>query len=97
MVSHAQRRDQRRRAEARFAGRLCKLVEQRHRGFVLARALLRAAAGCPQDVSTQTEYFAPALDAHAAPAPVAPVLSDLQEPPVPIVKVVQIPQVQLID
>ena len=59
MVSHArsaaQRREQRRRAEARFAGRLCKLVEQRHRGFVPARALVRAAARCPQDASTQTQ------------------------------------------
>ena len=61
--SAAQRREQRRRAEARLAGRLCKLVEQRHRGFVPARALVRAAAGCPQDASTldaetQTqEYF----------------------------------------
>ena len=58
-VSHArsaaQRREQRRRAEARFAGRLCKLVEQCHRGFVLAHALVRAAAGCPQDASTQTQ------------------------------------------
>ena len=58
MVSHArsaaQRREQRRRAEARFAGRLCKLVRQLHRGFVPARALVRAAAGCPQDASTQT-------------------------------------------
>ena len=53
--SAAQRREQRRRAEARFAGRLCKLVEQRHRGFVPARALVRAAAGCPQDASTQTQ------------------------------------------
>ena len=59
MVSHArsaaQRREQRRRAEARFAGRLCKLVEQCHRGFVLARALVRGAAGCLQDASTQTQ------------------------------------------
>ena len=53
--SAAQRREQRRRAEARFAGRLCKLVEQRHRGIVPARALVRAAAGCPQDASTQTQ------------------------------------------
>ena len=53
--SAAQRREQRRRAEARFAGRLCELVEQRHRGFVPARALVRAAAGCPQDASTQTQ------------------------------------------
>ena len=53
--SAAQRREQRRRAEARFAGRLCKLVEQRHRGFVLARAVVRAASGCPQDASTQTQ------------------------------------------
>ena len=59
MVSHArsaaQRREQRRRAEARFAGRLCKPVEQRHRGFVPARALVHAVAACPQDASTQTQ------------------------------------------
>ena len=45
MVSHArtaaQRREQRRRAEARFAGRLCKMVELRHRGFAPSRALMR--------------------------------------------------------
>ena len=76
MVSHArsaaQRREQRQRPEAPFEGRLCKLVGLRHGGFVSARALWRAATGCPQDASTQTEYIAPAHDVHAAPALVVP-------------------------
>ena len=51
------------------------------------------------EAATQTvdEHIAPAPDAHAAPAPVEPVLSDLQESPVPIVQVVQVLQVQLIE
>ena len=48
MVSHgrtaAQRREQRRGAEARFAGRLCKLVELWHRGSAPSHALLRVVA-----------------------------------------------------
>ena len=48
MVSHArtaaQRREQRQRSEARFAGRLCKMVELRHRGFAPSHALMRVVA-----------------------------------------------------
>ena len=48
MVSHArtaaQRREQRQRAEARFAGRLCKMVELRHRGFAPSHALVGVVA-----------------------------------------------------
>ena len=48
MVSHArtaaQRREQRQRAEARFAGRLRKMVELRHRGFAPSHALTRVVA-----------------------------------------------------
>ena len=48
MVSHArtaaQRREQRQRYEARFAGRLCKMVELRHRGFAPSHALMHVVA-----------------------------------------------------
>ena len=40
----AQRREQRQRSEARFAGRLCKMVELRHRGFAPSHALVRVVA-----------------------------------------------------
>ena len=43
------------------------------------------------------EYIAPALDIHAAAAPVAPVLADFLEPHVLVVKVVQVPQAQLFE
>ena len=66
MVSHArtvaQRREQRQRAEARFAGRLCKMVELRHQVFAPSHALLRVVAdykaGAERpcaDAGTQTE------------------------------------------
>ena len=60
LVSHArsavQSREQRQHAEARFAGRLCKLVVQCLRGFVRAHAVVRAAAGrWQEDASTQTQ------------------------------------------
>ena len=55
MVSHArtaaQRREQqRRRAEARFAGRLCKMAELRHRGFAPSHALMRVMADLMESV-----------------------------------------------
>ena len=53
---------QRQRAEDRFAGRLCKMVELRHRGFAPSHALMpvvadyKARAERPRaDAGTQTE------------------------------------------
>ena len=61
MVSHARTAAQRR-EQTRFAGRLCKMVELRHEGFVPTHALLRAVADYKAraerpraDPGTQTE------------------------------------------
>ena len=78
MVSHArtaaQRREQRQRAEARFAGRLCKTVELRNRGFAPSHALMRGLADYKATPSSHRSAIPSACMEQTLDAPVPQVM-----------------------